>query len=471
MKTYLTNAQMRKADLNTMKSVPSLELMERAGRAVANEAKKYGSSFLVVCGGGNNGGDGYVAARYLLEEGYLVAVYAVGLPSTEECKANEKRYHGDYAIVPSEGYDVVIDCLFGTGLSREVKGEYKEAIEWMNKTSAFVLSVDAPSGLNGTNGQIMGDCVQPDALLAIAYEKTGFVLGDGIDVCKNITVADIGIRADEGNFVLEEQDVKKYFPKRNRNVHKGTFGRATLVAGSKKYSGAACLALSALLKIGVGYSELCTEEALLPHLIGKYPEAILTTRQEFEPKAKAIGIGSGADVSKELYEIIKVSLESENTVVIDADGLNSLAKYGLEILKTKRANVILTPHIGEFCRLSGKTKGEVLADPITVAKEFALEYDVVLLLKNAVSVITDGERVVLNTTGSPALAKGGSGDALLGIVTGLATRLSPIQSAVIGAYLLGKAGERSAEKHGVYSSQASDVVEELPSVLCALSAE
>ncbi|MBO5525621.1 MAG: NAD(P)H-hydrate dehydratase [Clostridia bacterium] len=464
MKRYLTNAQMRRADRETMKEVPSLELMERAGKAVAEEAKKHGSSFLFVCGGGNNGGDGYVAARYLFEEGFRVAVYPVGAPSSDECKTNASRYLGDVAIVLSDGYDVVVDCLFGTGLSRAVDGENRKAIEWMNETPSYVLSVDAPSGLNGTSGQIMGACVRADSLLAIAYEKVGFVLGDGLDVCKNITVADIGIRATEGNFSLEESDLNGYFPKRKHNVHKGTFARATLVAGSKRYSGAACLALSALLKMGAGYTELCTAQDLLPYLIGRYPEAILSAREDFVP-SKAVGIGSGCEVSEQLYEMIQTALESECTLVIDADGINALALYGRDILKRKKAKVILTPHVGEFSRLSGKTKEDILADPVLAAKEFAEEYGVVVLLKNAVSVITDGEQVFLNTTGSPALAKGGSGDVLCGIVTGLATRLSPLESAFVGAYLLGKAGERSAEKNGVYSSQASDVAAELPSLL------
>lgn len=464
MKTYLTNEQMRIADLETMKTVAPLELMERAGRAVADEAQQHGSSFLIVCGSGNNGGDGYVAARYLMERGYRVDICQVGQPKSAECVANASLYKGAYVDF-TDSYDVIIDCLFGTGLARNVEGKYKEIIQAINRSSSFVLSVDAPSGLNGTSGQVMGTCVKADLVLAIAYEKVGFILGDGIDVCNKIKVADIGIYSKEGNFVLEEEELSKFFPKQKRNVHKGTFGKATLIAGSMKYSGAAMLALSSLLKMGTGYTELCLEKEVLPYFIGKYPEAILTSREAFKADAKAIGIGSGCGVSRELYDLIVGALKCQSTLVIDADGLNSLSMYGLECLKEKTAKVIITPHIGEFVRLSKKSKEEILSDPIGYAKDFAKEYGVVVLLKNAVSVITDGESVYLNVTGTPALAKGGSGDVLCGIVTGLATRLSPLESAFVGAYLLGKAGEESAKKNGEYSSQASDVVKELPSLL------
>lgn len=464
----LSNEEMRRADEAAMRALPPLTLMERAGRAIAEEAREYGSDFLVVCGSGNNGGDGYVAARYLKEWGFDVSVLAVFSPKSEDCRAMAALWQdGVLGRFPRRRYGVVIDCLFGTGLSRPLQGDAAEAVSFINRMGAFVLSADIPSGINGDNGMTMGTAVKADKTVAIAYAKRGCLMADGLDCCGKLVVKDIGIPSDEGIEVLE--DISPYFPPRKRNVHKGTFGRACLIAGSMAYSGAGLLALSALLKTGVGYAELNTGRDVLPHYIGKFPEAILSVMGEDREHllgAKSVGIGCGLTVSPKVYEELCFLFERyEGTLVIDADGLNSLAKFGVQALKHKACKVVLTPHPKEFSRLSGKSLAEIVADPVGEARAFAKKYGVTVLLKGASSVITDGEKSYLNVAGSPALAKGGSGDVLTGLITGLCARLSPLEGAAVGAYLLGRAGERAEKKRGAYCATATDVLEEIPSCL------
>lgn len=466
----LSNAEMRRADAAEIKNTPSLTLMERAGRAIADEVFSHGNDVLVVCGSGNNGGDGYVAARYLRSYGANVVVWAVEPPKSADCAKNAARFAGEIVSSAPEGrFDVVADCLFGTGLSRQTEGRCAEAIEKINRMRAFVVSADIPSGLNGDNGLVMGSAVRADVTLAIAFIKQGCVLGDGLDLCGKIKVADIGIPSSEGRTIYEEEDVAPFFPPRRRNVHKGTFGKAVVMGGSMQYSGAALLSLSALLRTGVGYAELVTDEAVLPHYIGKFPEALLSPWKE-DVGARAIAVGMGCGATRELYRRVCFLLSRfEGTLVIDADALNALSLYGTHVLRNKACRVIVTPHPKEFSRLSGLSPEEIQRDPVAVAEGFAREYGVVVVLKGAVSVVTDGERTALNVSGSPALAKGGSGDVLSGIVCGLASRLPPFESAVCGAYVLGKAGEEAAARLGEYAATASDVVAALPAVLRRLT--
>lgn len=465
----VTNEEMRLADARTIEGgVPSLTLMERAGRAIAKIVAENGSGekIVVACGSGNNGGDGYVAARYLREWGFPVSVWAVGAPKSEDCKAVAALWKGETWEICPVRKGVLVDCLFGTGLARPLEGKYLEAVRFINEGAFLVYAADIPSGLNGDNGQIMGEAVKADHTISIAYRKVGTLLADGIDRCGTVHVVDIGIETQEGYFVLYGGESIQFLPQRRRNVHKGTFGMATLVAGSLRYSGAALLGIGALRRMGAGYTRLVTDREVLPHYIGRYPDVLLSAWDEEIVRSKAVAIGSGMGVSEELYAHIRFLLERyEGTLVIDADGLNALALYGKDVLKEKKCAVVLTPHIKEFARLTGKSVSEILADPIGEAKGFASAYGVTLLLKSAVSVVTDGRQTALNATGNASLAKGGSGDVLTGIVCGLALTLSPYESALYGAYLLGLAAEEASARLGIYASTATDVVEALPAVL------
>ena len=263
--------------------------------------------------------------------------------------------------------------------------------------------------------------------------------------------------------VFEDGDIAVFFPKRRRDLHKGACGTANIIGGSAGV-GASFLAAGACLKSGAGYTKLYLPPTVYPHAIGSVsPACILREFSAVEGElllADCIAVGMGAGVSEELYaDILKLLHSFQGTLVLDADALNALASYGVEALKRKNCRVIVTPHPKEFSRLTKKPIGEILEDPITAALRFAREYEVTVILKNYRSVITDGERIALNVTGSPALAKGGSGDVLSGLLAGTVARgTAPFDAAAVSSFLLGKAGELAALEMGEYAPDATDII-------------
>jgi NAD(P)H-hydrate epimerase len=257
----------------------------------------------------------------------------------------------------------------------------------------------------------------------------------------------------------------------------------SILAGSVAYSGAPLLSAYAALRTGAGYTELCVPEKLFSAFMGRYPEAILTCMKgenslEYDEeklckllKSDCIALGMGCGISLELYKIIGYLLEHYTGILLlDADGLNTISKYGVGVLKGKKCDVLITPHIKEFSRLSGLSVGEITKDPIEKAKAFAEEYAVTVLLKSSVSVVTDGKSVYLNTRGCAALAKGGSGDVLSGIISSLCAQgNSAINGAMAGSYLLGSAAELCAKEKGEYSVLARDVIEKIPNVILGVT--
>lgn len=488
----LSARQMRLSDeytINTL-GVPSLILMERAGAAIAGRAEavldERGGGALVVCGGGNNGGDGFVSARLLSEKGYSVTVLLLSAKLSPDEEAVKDKYRGE--VISSwrdEKYSVIIDCIFGTGLKRNVEGVYAEVINRINLSGAYVISVDIPSGINGENGLKMGAAVEADETVTIGEYKNGLVLSDGRDFSGKITAADIGIAVagNKNTYIVEAADVKELFPKRKSNSHKGTFGRVAVVGGSLKYSGAPYLSALAALNTGAGYSRLCVPHALFPYYIGKSPELILSDmggdenlilkEELFSPllSSDAVAVGMGADVGQNIYGVIKYFIENySGTLIIDADGINSLAKYGADILLNARCKVILTPHIKEFSRLTGRTVGDILSDPVEIARDFAKKYGVTLVLKSNSCIITDGANAYITASAPPSLAKGGSGDVLSGIICALCAEGNPpVKSAYAGAYLLGEAAKRAEKTSSEYSVKATDVINSLGSAIKSLS--
>lgn len=494
MKKSLTNAQMRMADRFTIDEmgVPSLTLMERAGAGVAAQVETLLSSpedgVLVVCGGGNNGGDGFVAARLLAEKGIDVQALCLAEHFSADCAAVKEKYKGEILHdFPVRHYAVIVDCIFGTGLSRTVGGREKELIGFINRSGSFVLSVDIPSGLNGDNGCVMGDCVCADRTVTIGEYKNGLFLNDGIDRCGEVVRIEIGIDSalteEDCVYLTEEEDIRSLLPKRKRNSNKGTYGRASILAGSTAYSGAPLLTASAALRAGAGYTQLCVCEELFHAFLGRLPEVILTAfpgkeRLSYDEeslngvlKSDCIAVGPGCGVSEELYRCIVYLLKNySGKLVLDADALNALSRFGIEVLAEKKCEVLLTPHVKEFSRLIGLSVSEVQADPVACARSFAARYGVNVLLKSAVSVITDGKRGLLQTRGSACLAKGGSGDVLTGIIAGLAAQgLNLFDSAQAGSFLLGVSAELCEAELGVHGVIASDVVACLPRAWVALT--
>ena len=491
MQKVLTCAQMRAADEYTIRTlgVPSQELMERAGAAIAEEAEKLlgecgGKRVLAVCGGGNNGGDGWCAARLLHEKGIDVCVFSLSEELSADCSAQREKYTGSRVQSFLRDADVVIDAIFGTGFHGEPQGEYAKAIRDINESRAKVISADIPSGLNGDSG-LSTLCVRADVTVAIGELKAGLLLGNGLDVCGKIVRKDIGIVAEEAGMQRTQAgDFAPLFPTRKKNSNKGSYGKAVILAGSLRYSGAPLLSAAAALRTGCGYTCLALPEELFYACIGKYPEAILTRTpsengnlrfdepflRSLSVGADCMAVGMGCGVSRGVYDILCFLLhEYKGVLLVDADGINSLAAFGVQALEKASCKVILTPHPKEFSRLSDVELPEILQGGAALAAAFAEKYGCTVLLKGCTSVITDGKRILLNTEGSPALAKGGSGDVLSGIVASLAARgVPPLQAAACGAFLLGRAGVYAAREKGEYSVVGTDVIEKLPQAILSL---
>ena len=478
MKYAYSNQQMRLADAQTITNgTPSLELMERAGAALADAVsramKKTGTGDAIfVCGGGNNGGDGFVAAQILKERGEDVAVLCIARKFSSDCNVVRARYDGvTYERIPRRRYGVVVDCLFGTGLTRPVEGENALLIDFINQ-GEYVIACDLPSGL--MEGGIAGEaCVHADETVTMGLVKQALLLSDGADCAGEIRRAEIGIEsAERGAQIWEESDVKKYFPQRKSNSNKGTYGTASIVACGS-YSGATVLAARACLKSGAGYTKLWVDSQMYPYVVGFMPSVVTRVFCGIDDdvlSSDAIAVGMGAGVSDVLYDYLGQLLERyTGTLVLDADALNTIAKYGVEILKEKACNVVITPHPKEFSRLTSLPVREVLSHAVDVAKQFAKDYRLTVVLKNNRSVITNGERVAINTTGSPTLAKGGSGDVLAGLLCGTCARnVAPFEAGCVSSYLLGRAGEIVAKRMGEYSPDATNVIDALSDAIVSV---
>ncbi len=477
MERILLTNEMREIDEFNIKKlgISTETLVERAGSAVAEEIIKRfkGGRVLVCVGKGNNGEDGKIVAEILKRKhGFTVAILNV--------------YNGFLKLLERK-YDIIVDGIFGTGLSREITGKYFEAIEKINNSGAKIVSIDIPSGLNGDTGLPMGISVKANLTVAIQEYKLGHFVNDGPDYCGELVCKDIGLSIWEENYVkrITSDIAKKYFLPRKRNVNKGSFGKVTICGGSKNYFGSVLLSLNSLLalKMGVGYANLCVPSSLFNIYAGLNPECTLSTINSidgnfvFDIEAinklfnyNVIAFGMGVGVNEENYKIIEYILQNySGRLVLDADALNSIAKYGVETLKNKKCEVILTPHVKEFSRLSKLEINEIKKNSIEITKNFAKEYNVTLLLKDSASYITNGEDIFLNTTGNNSLAKAGSGDTLTGIIAGVLARgYETLESVVVGAFLLGKTAEIAVKENNEYTVTATDVIKYIPKAINSL---
>ncbi len=492
MKTLCSVAQTRNNDLDYIESGASpYKLMLNAGKALLFSYDFSGKKTLIVCGGGNNGGDGLVLALLLKEKGCYSEVCLAKANFTEEsvyyynkCKSAGINCYSYSDQTSFEGFDIIVDAIFGTGFKGIVKPPIDSVIEKINASGALIISADIPSGLNGDNGK--GEkSVVADITVAINNLKSGYYLGDGKDRCGKIKLAPIGIPIEESfGYLIEKSDLVELFPKRKNNANKSTYGYVGLVGGSVKYSGAvklANLAVSAL-KVGSGVVKLGVPNSIassvLPYMVEStlFPLPDKKGELKFDKKAynqligglKALAFGVGVGDSQENEKILKFLLTNfTGTLIIDADGLNALSRIGVEVLNDKTCKVILTPHPKEFSRLCGKSVEEILDKPIDVAKEFASNYGVTLLLKGASTIVCDSQNIYLTERGSSGMATAGSGDCLTGVILGLCgfsdKPLSKI--AVAGAYICGVAGERATESINSYSHTAKDTIEFIPKVI------
>ncbi len=487
-----TFSQMRAADEAVKSGTPVSVLMERAGAALSLAVKGAAerlhlSDVLFVCGGGNNGGDGFVAAELLRKEGLEVQVLCLAEKFSLACLAAKEAFQGEvFCRMPRRRYPLLVDCVLGTGISRAAEGEALALIRFLNASGGYIVSCDVPSGL-GFGGIAAGEAVRADETVCMGALKAELLLSDGADLAGNITVADIGIPVSGGAEVWEEADVKAFFPHRRSHSNKGDYGSVAILA-TCNILGAPLLSAGAALRSGAGYTEFYMASSSVPcedgarlsafqmsdelHRVlvaAKYPTCLFSFYDGEPIFTQAVAFGMGAGISSAVRDTLGELLGTyENgTLVLDADALNTISAYKMhDILKTKKCALVVTPHIKEFSRLTGKPIAEILADPISAAKAFAKEYGAVVVLKNNRTVITDGERVAINPTGSAALAKGGSGDALAGFLAGTCARgVPPFEAAVVSCYCLGKAGELASARYGEYASNAEDVIALLPEAI------
>ncbi|WP_293840094.1 NAD(P)H-hydrate dehydratase [uncultured Phascolarctobacterium sp.] len=485
----VTAKEMKALDVQAQNdyAMPGILLMDNAAQAVAEAVHEAltaleGERVVIFCGGGNNGGDGLGAARWLQSYGVSVRAFIVGaaLDAVQGDAALELAMftkaggrvealstEDDWVLaeLAASKADVLVDALLGTGFHGELEGDVLRACELLNKSEKYILAVDVPTGVNADNGAVSENAVRADHTVTMALVKTGLLLYPGREYCGDIELADISMPVklveeyQSDKYRLTDEIVRELLPLRKANAHKGDAGRVVICAGSPGYTGAAALASYAAVKAGAGlvslYTPLSSRDVLaikltevmvhgllerMPGILGGGAASDVASNAE---AADVLAIGPGLGTSESTQETVRTILQKITTpVVIDADALTALAGH-TEILAAMQAQKVLTPHPGEMARLTGLEIAEIEADRINVAKKYAEEWQAIVVLKGAPTVIgCPNGTVYVNSTGNSSLATGGSGDVLTGIIAGLAAQEISLQEAAIcGVYLHGLAAE------------------------------
>lgn len=471
---------MYSADKDTMKQVTNIELMNRAAHALLSFIDR-SARVAIICGGGNNGGDGYALAVLCEKENINYSLYIAIPPISEACMHyyniinSSKIVTKDELIATITEYDIVVDCIFGIGCNREFNSDIAQITDLINRNKIKVIACDIPSGINGNNGVAVKYAIMADVTVAIQSAKYGHYLNDGIDYCGKLNIADIGIAMQErGVEIIGDYAVLNAFPPRKRNSHKGIYGNLLIIANSNNYVGAGILSATAAIntmgeaamRAGSGYCKLAVPKSLMAPLAGRITHCSLLSLDDVysqSPTAIIYGMGIGVDYDYELLEYLVVKQKSP--LLIDADGLNALSNH-MDLLSSKSCDIILTPHIGEFARLSGLSKSEIIENPINIAMEFANKYQVKLLLKGCTSIITDGAKCQLNIIGSAAQAKAGSGDVLAGVIGGLLARgVSCVESMSAASYICGATAVKMIDKLNEYVITPYDIAKNVTIIL------
>lgn len=514
MKKLVNSAQMKAIDAYAMNTIgiPSLVLMENAAYAVVSAMEKVISKediILVVCGSGNNGGDGLAVARILLNRGYQVDVFMTGehVTLTDETATQLRIVENlDMVIwnhldeVKFSNYTILVDAMFGIGLSRELKNEARTIVDAMNSHEGVIFAVDMPSGIAADDGKVMGAAVRADYTVTFGEEKVGQILYPGSAYCGSLIVADIGfppgaIEAVDSRYYRYEKHDLARLPMRRSYSNKGSFGRVLIIAGSVNMSGAAFLSAHAAYRTGTGLVEIMTVEENRTILQTQLPEAVLTTFNpsqlgEMAEKAKikqalkratVIVMGPGLGISDESKKLLDyVTLEAEVPLIVDADAINVAAEmyntYPLmrgnaclrlgELNNSLPAGSILTPHLLELARLMDMPLQKIQEDLLATADICTKDTDLVYVLKDSRSVVAYDDERYLNAAGNNGMATAGTGDVLTGILAGLIAQGMPsFEAAKLGVYIHSLAGDVAASKKNRYSMIASDVVDALADVL------
>jgi len=537
MRYVLDAASMKNVDsysINTL-GIPSVVLMERAALSVteAIESKVKGNihtDIICVCGRGNNGADGLAVARQLYLKGYNVDVYIIN------SHASTKEFDIQLNIIKNLGiecinspdfskYGVIVDALFGNGLSRELAGEARIVVDTINKCSTsvrsqytqnsdnngnrLVVAVDIPSGISASTGVVMGSAVNADITVTFGFEKIGHILYPAASYCGKIIRKDIGFAQypdmTRNIFTYDYSDISDMLPLRKPDGNKGTFGKALVIAGSRLYGGAAVLSSRAAARIGAGLVRTLTHISNRTAVITGNMECIVDTYDTDEECgdfvkntetlvdkcicwADVVCIGPGLSMEESAVKLVRsVSAKKNIKKLYDADALNIIAQYKIELDGSNDdvdyeaggnsgnasykddmsdKNVVVTPHIGEMSRLTGLDIAMIKNNPIDTARTYSREHNCVCVLKDARTIVSDGERVYINMSGNDGMATGGSGDVLSGIITGLmAQGLTTFEASALGVYIHGCAGDEATLSNGKYSMVAGDIIDNIKNVL------
>lgn len=485
---FLTADIIKEAEKKAMENVSSMHLIENAAMAIFNELKGF-SSVRVYCGKGNNGSDGYATALLLKKNGIRVEIVEVFEPSTEECRLlYHKAVSEEIPVVsdisfPTEEFDCVLDAVFGIGIKGEITdGRARRAIEMINSSDSFVISCDIPSGMDADTGKELGICVRADKTVTFTAPKRGMMSNDSVDLCGEIVTVQVGIAVDYNSLShitcvpITKGLVKNILPDRPRNSHKGTFGTAVIVAGSRGMSGAAAMAAMAALRSGCGLVKIIAPTPICSVLNILVKEAIVIgvpeengvmrpelTAEALEAVRGASGILVGPGLGKGRHDLLIQNILSETNapVIIDADGINALSG-NLPVIQNK--NVLITPHLKEFSRITGQRVEELAKRQIKSADSFATENGVTVLLKGARTVIAyGGSNKYVSLGATSALSKAGSGDVLGGIIVSLASQGIPLtDSAAAGCFIHTGAGFLAERELGAYGVTADDLIKAIP---------
>lgn len=478
MKNVLSAAGTKAAEQNAMKSgVTETLLRMSASLAVADIVEKLvqdkaEKAIAVFCGSGGNGCDGLLAACRLHSVGCTVTAYTVGdynkVPEDIRAFVNSAGLKVEPAQDYSGGAALIVDAIFGIGLNKPIEGECLAVIEKLNAERAFKLALDVPSGLNPDTGEVMGACFKADETVTFSCYKPGMLFGKGRDMCGRIVVRDIGIKTQSNMHVYEDGDFPPY--ERNATAHKGTAGKVYIIGGCGSMVGAPIMAGAAAHTAylnGAGTVTVCVPNIHRAAMSARATMAVIKfmpdtadgfirfdkdALDDIIKNASAVCMGVGMGANPELNSIVKyVCSEFDKAVVVDADAINAI-KGDYSFIKSAKAKVILTPHVGEFKRLTGKDA------TVENAMALAAELNCVVVLKSATTIITDGKEVRLNIAGTPAMAKGGMGDMLSGCITSLTCAYDPIDAATIACYRNGMGAERAVSSYAQMMLTASDVL-------------
>ena len=499
MRDITSRTQMQQIDAYSIENIgiPGIVLMERAALAMEEEVIKRFSpqtSILIVTERGNNGGDGLALARLLLARGYRVRIYEIGgVKKASESYEIQSRILKNLGIsvedsLPEDSFDVIIDAIFGVGLTRDVRGIQAQVIEELNKRKAYRIALDLPSGISADSGQILGCAFQADLTITVGLSKIGLELYPGASYAGQIVVKDIGFpiqavkKVAPSAYTYQKEDLER-LPKRKAWSNKGSYGKVLMIAGSKNMAGAASLCGQAAYRSGSGLVRIFTCEENRQILQTLLPEAILTTYCSEEDAlaklpeaigwASVIGFGPGLGLSDLTLRMLDVlQKEAQVPLVIDADGMNALSKAKSADMESWKGipsythGIIYTPHLMEMSRFCGRSVSQIKKELIKTAKEYGNENHI-MVLKDARTIVSDGaDPTYINTSGNHGMSVGGSGDVLTGIICGLLAEGAGLaEAARLGVYCHGLAGDEAAKETGYHGLLARDLLKGIGKVL------